>query len=166
MKIYFLLNCDGNVHSELYDNPAAFYDLNQKGEQEKMALDIEQGDQCIVASYTEDKTNLQFKWYLFDREDIRPHHSEEGLQVRVFYGRLLTDESMLVQKSTAAVIFPFCKFFKVMETSNNVQRSVNHSTRLDITITNQSPWADRDVPSGLKQNLNTLALDRARTELE
>jgi hypothetical protein len=63
-------NCARRPHSKLYKEPKAFYDLNTTGNQAKLATDLKRGQECIVASY-DDNRDVIFKSYSFSRESIR-----------------------------------------------------------------------------------------------
>jgi len=66
-----LNNRDNRDHAGYY--PArgehiAFYDLYLRGIQGKQARNLEQGAECVVASY-EGTRDVRFDWYSFSRGD-------------------------------------------------------------------------------------------------
>jgi hypothetical protein len=107
----FLNNCRRREHASLFNNGSAFYDLNTYGRQATMARNLRRGTQCVVATPTEDG-EVVFDWFSFARERTMPNPTEEGAEVRVFFGELIG--SVRLAKSEAAETEPYCAFFNVL----------------------------------------------------
>ena len=129
--IYFN-NCKGRDHCTIYGG-GAFFDLNVAGPQSKQALNLPVGQECVVASYADDR-RIVFNWYALARETIQP--DEKNADCRVFFGDLLSTETL--QKSKAARAERYKAFFDVN----------GHFKRPSVI---RGDVADRHRPRGTRQ---------------
>lgn len=106
MEVY-LNNCRCFDHVASYGRDA-FFDLNTFGRQATQARDLLPGQQCVVASYTDDG-DVVFNRYRFTRETIEKHPDDPKSKVRVFRGKWLGAKTL--PKSKAAKTKPFSVFF-------------------------------------------------------
>jgi hypothetical protein len=109
MKRFFFNNCQRRRHAMLYPQ-GAFYDLNQFGRQVNMATDLSPGDECVVATPTEDG-DIEFIWFSFTHERIMEMPDEPGSKVRVQFGERIRSECL--PKSETASTEPYSAFFNV-----------------------------------------------------
>jgi hypothetical protein len=112
---YLLNNCHGYKHSEEYDDPRAFYDLELSGYQSN--FEFEKGVECIVAT-PDSYSKVDFVWFAFSFERILS--AKNGDQYRVLFG----EEFKCVQlaKIEDAQTEPYKSLFDV--NSNFKRRSV------------------------------------------
>lgn len=82
-------NCRNRSHAVMY-GPEAFYDLDTTGHQATLANNLAADEQCIVASVADDG-RIDFDWYRFTRERIRPDNT--GKRCRVFFGDRIRSET-------------------------------------------------------------------------
>lgn len=106
MPIFFN-NCRGRDHASLFGT-GAFYDLNRHGRQAKMATNLRQGDECVVATPDADG-HILFGWFAFTHETIMP--AEDGVGVRVMFGEWLRSERLT--RDDAIATEPYSVFFNV-----------------------------------------------------
>lgn len=102
----FFNNSSARNHRGIY--PVPFFDLNIHGRHETMATGLQPGAECVVATPGE-SGDIMFQWFSFAHEQVMP--DEKGEDVRVFYGRLLSAESM--PKAVAAQHERYGVFFDV-----------------------------------------------------
>jgi hypothetical protein len=106
-NVIYLNNCKGREHVEIY-GPGAFFDLDTVGRQSKQALNLPIGQECVVASYSDDG-RIVFDWHALEREvNLRDN---SGTTCRVFFGKLLSSEKLT--KSKAACSKRYSAFFNV-----------------------------------------------------
>jgi hypothetical protein len=101
-------NCRGRNYFHHYGTEAAFFDLNRFGEQDDMARDLEEGEECIVATQNEERTIATFQWYRLTHEERRI--DKDGQRVRVQYGRKMKKLKRM-SKVKAAKSVEFGAFF-------------------------------------------------------
>lgn len=104
----FFNNCKNRPHADLF-GPRAFYDLNRTGEQANMALNLQPGAECVVATRSSDGDDLVFTWFSFSHEETMP--AEDGALVRVLFGDCLRSETL--PRSQAIATDPYSAFFNV-----------------------------------------------------
>lgn len=109
MSRFYFNNCAARHHARLYPK-GAFYDLYQSGRQADMATDLRPGDECVVATPTQDG-EIEFTWFSFTHERIMKMPDKPGTEVRVQFGKRLRSECLL--KSEAAKTAPYSVFFNV-----------------------------------------------------
>lgn len=93
-------NCHNRPHEQLY-GPGAFFDLDQTGTQGQQARNLAPGEECVVAS--EGKDGLVFDYWKLSRVAIMP--SEEGNDVRVFFGERLRSERLAREDARKSVVY-------------------------------------------------------------
>src|SRR6478735_843527 len=99
----YMNNLHGRDHEKFYGK-GAFFDLDLKGRQSRMVLQILPGQECIVASYNGNE--VVFKTYNFEHEARRS--DEHGALCRVFFGSLLRTVRMPKSSAPKAPLFaPF-----------------------------------------------------------
>jgi hypothetical protein len=101
----FFNNCRRRPHTEIYRGDA-FYDLNPFGMQADMVVDLERGQECVVATPNEDG-DIDFVWFSFSREVRMP--DEKGNPSRVFVGKRLRAKTL--PKAKAARTKPYAVYF-------------------------------------------------------
>lgn len=106
MTVYFN-NCRCRDHARLFGS-TAFYDLNTTGLQAKMATDLSPGQECVVASYDENRS-IVFDWYILAKESLEPDPDNPKIKVRVFRGKPIKSERL--SKRKAAKTKPYSVFF-------------------------------------------------------
>lgn len=106
----FFNNCRCRDHAGLF-GATAFYDLNTTGKQAEMATNLKLGDECIVATYS-DNGEVLFSWFTLSRETIMPDPDEPGTRVRVFFGKMIKSKSL--SKAKAAKTEPYSVFFNAL----------------------------------------------------
>lgn len=104
MAIFFN-NCRSRNHAVLF-GAGAFYDLDLHGRQGTMATNLQPNEECVVATPTEGG-DIEFNWFQFLREEVRPH--ENGGNVRVLFGTFVRSETL--QKELAIATEPYSIFF-------------------------------------------------------
>jgi hypothetical protein len=100
-------NCDGRPHAQ-YFGAGAFFDLNLYGQQASMAVGLQPGHHCCVATYT-DGGDIELAWYRFSHERVMPNPTEQGAQVRVLFGEPIGSETQ--PKAEAAATPPYSGLF-------------------------------------------------------
>jgi hypothetical protein len=75
-----------------------------------MATDLSPGDECIVATPTENG-DIKFTWFSFTNERIMEMPDEPGSKVRVQFGEQIRSECL--PKSKAASTGPYSAFFNI-----------------------------------------------------
>jgi hypothetical protein len=111
-------NCRNRSHAVMY-GPGAFYDLDTTGHQATLANNLPADEQCIVASVAADG-RIDFDWYRFKRERIRPDTT--GKDCRVFFGDPIRSETR--SRHAAMRDGLYSKFFDSL--GRFKQRSVLH----------------------------------------
>ena len=103
-------NCCARRHAELYGT-GAFYDLYAQGPHARLARDLTDGDECVVATRVK-HGEIEFSWYAFGREEVRVPPDEPGTKARVFFGKLLRSDTM--SQAKAVWTEPYSAFFNVL----------------------------------------------------
>ena len=108
--LYLLNNCHGYKHSEIYDDPNAFYDLRLSGYHAN--FEFQEGVECVVA-IPDFHGNVDFVHFTFSHESSRK-------TTRVLFGTEL--DSTRLTKSESAKTEPYKALFDV--NGNFKRRSV------------------------------------------
>jgi len=103
----FFNNCRRRDHLGLFGT-GSFYDLNRIGAQAKMAIDLQHGDECVVATPDEDG-NITFNWFAFSHVKFMP--DEHDVEVRVLFGDRLRSETL--SRDDAIATEPYSVFFNI-----------------------------------------------------
>ena len=114
--LYLLNNCAGYKHSEEYDDPNAFYDLELSGYQTN--FEFQKGVECVVAT-PDSHGNVDFVHFTFSHESTRAANSD-GKRYRVLFGRKINFKRLT--KIESAKIEPYKSLFDV--NGNFKRRSV------------------------------------------
>lgn len=114
--LYLLNNCQGYKHSEEYDDPNAFYDLELSGYQAD--FEFQEGIECVVAT-PDSHGHVDFVHFTFSHESTRTANSD-GKKYRVLFGSRL--DSKRLTKIEAAKTEPYKSLFDV--NGNFKRRSV------------------------------------------
>jgi hypothetical protein len=86
-------NCRNRNYTPIY-GPDAFYDIDLRHRNIKLADELSPGDSCVVASYASNsKTHVKLSWYVLAAKTTNP--DEKGAATRVFRGTLIKTETML-----------------------------------------------------------------------
>jgi len=104
-EVVYFNNCINRDHVDLYGK-GAFYDLRMDSNQERLAVDLPVGQQCVVSKYAEDG-RVEFNWYTFTHELQKK--DENGDPERVLYGKHTSTEEL--SKSKAAKSKQYGPFF-------------------------------------------------------
>ena len=113
--LYLLNNCHRYKHSEEYDDPNAFYDLELSGY--KANFVFQEGVECVVAT-PDSHGNVDFVHFTFSHESTRTANS--GKKYRVLFGREI--DSKQLAKIDSAKTEPYKPLFDV--NGNFKRRSV------------------------------------------
>lgn len=85
-------NCRNRDYTPIY-GPDAFYDIDLRHRNIKLADELSPGDTCVVASYAgNSKTHVKLSWYVLALKTTNP--DEKGAATRVFRGTLIKTETM------------------------------------------------------------------------
>lgn len=102
-------NCRNRDYTPIF-GPDAFYDIDLRHRNIRLADELSPGDTCVVASYADnDKKRVKLSWYVLDSKTTNP--DEKGAATRVFRGTLLKTETML--KADAAADHRYRNIFTV-----------------------------------------------------
>ena len=113
--LYLLNNCHRYKHSEEYDDPNAFYDLELSGY--KANFVFQEGVECVVAT-PDSHGNVDFVHFTFSHESTRT--AKSGKKYRVLFGRKI--DSKQLTKIDSAKTEPYKPLFDV--NGNFKRRSV------------------------------------------
>ena len=113
--LYLLNNCHRDKHSEKYDDPNAFYDLELSGY--KANFEFQEGVECVVAT-PDSHGNVDFVHFTFSHESART--AKSGKKYRVLFGRKI--DSKQLTKIEAAKTEPYKPLFDI--NGNFKRRSV------------------------------------------
>lgn len=102
-------NCHSRPPAQLYGQ-GAFYDLGTNGAHGNMAIDLQPGQVCCVATRTENG-DIEFGWFFYSRVQLMDLPEEPGTAVRVFFGERLGSETLA--QAVAAETEPYAQFFNV-----------------------------------------------------
>ena len=102
-------NCRNRDYAPIF-GPDAFYDIDLRHRNIRLADELQPGDTCVVASYaSESKTLVRLSWYTLTGKTTDP--DEKGAPTRVFRGLLLKTETM--PKADAAADSRYRNIFTV-----------------------------------------------------
>jgi hypothetical protein len=92
-------NCQNRDYTPIY-GPDAFYDIDLRHRNIKLADELSPGDTCVVASYAgNSKTHVKLSWYVLASKTTNP--DEKGAATRVFRGKIIKTETMLKADAVA-----------------------------------------------------------------
>lgn len=102
-------NCRNRDYVPIF-GPDAFYDIDLRHRNIRLADELQPGDTCVVASYAgESKAHVRLSWYTLAVKTTDP--DENGAPTRVFRGPLLKTETM--PKADAAADSRYRNIFTV-----------------------------------------------------
>ena len=100
--MFFFNNCCGRDYPHIYGIADAFYDLRVTGVQGNKATTFSPGEECIVATTTQDG-QIRFTRFRLEREERRP--DEHGVYERVFCGPPLQSDTLSKDHSTRDAVY-------------------------------------------------------------
>jgi hypothetical protein len=108
-KRFFFNNCQGRDHRSLYGD-GVLYDLDTDDQMAAIVTEIEEGDECVVATRAPDEDHgpggiIDFGWFIFSHQKLLPVPDEVGTRCYVFFGEKFRCEQFSKSKAAKTELY-------------------------------------------------------------